>query len=254
MEIIKHAYKIYELIIALLALISVAITTFDIAGVISIEQTPWNVLYDGLLVIFTVDYGTRFAAAHNKRQFFQKNIFDLLAIIPFSTIFSIFRLTRVLQVLRLFRVLKLVRLVGLIGKAQHQLKRFAKINGFIYLLWVCLALLLVSATVYAIAENVSWGNAFWWAIVTATTVGYGDIAPHTLVGRFAAVLLMLVGVGFIGILTSTITSFFGRDEDSKFDKLYREMKTLETQNKRIEAELRALKARPQYQDTDHKHG
>ncbi len=79
--------------------------------------------------------------------------------------------------------------------------------------------------------------------MTATTVGYGDISPHTLVGRAAAVLLMIVGVGFIGILTSTIVNFFGRDQETKFDKLYNQMKKLEEQNNRIEAELRALKAK-----------
>ncbi len=80
----------------------------------------------------------------------------------------------------------------------------------------------------------------WWAIVTSTTVGYGDISPHTLVGKFAAVLLMLIGVGFIGILTSTITSYFAKEDTSKFDKLYVEIQKLEKQNKVIEDKLEAL--------------
>ncbi len=80
----------------------------------------------------------------------------------------------------------------------------------------------------------------WWAIVTSTTVGYGDISPHTLVGRFAAVLLMLIGVGFIGILTSTITSYFAQEDTSNFDKLYAEIKKLETQNEIIQDKLKAL--------------
>ncbi len=80
----------------------------------------------------------------------------------------------------------------------------------------------------------------WWAIVTSTTVGYGDISPHTLVGKFAAVLLMLIGVGFIGILTSTITSYFAQEDTSNFDKLYAEIKKLETQNEIIQDKLKAL--------------
>ena len=80
----------------------------------------------------------------------------------------------------------------------------------------------------------------WWSIVTSTTVGYGDISPHTLVGKFAAVLLMLIGVGFIGILTSTITSYFAQEDTSNFDKLYAEIKKLETQNEIIQAKLKAL--------------
>ncbi|WP_318766641.1 ion transporter [Lactiplantibacillus carotarum] len=154
----KHAYKIYELLIALLALFSVAITIFDFSGVISLTDNPWNVLNDAILIIFTFDYVTRLIAARDKWHFFKHNVFDLLAIVPFSSIFSFFRLSRILRVLQLFRILKLVRLVGFIGKAQRQLKRFSRINGFIYLLWACLALLFISATVYAIAENVSWGT------------------------------------------------------------------------------------------------
>lgn len=80
----------------------------------------------------------------------------------------------------------------------------------------------------------------WWAIVTSTTVGYGDISPHTLVGKFAAVLLMLIGVGFIGILTSTITSYFAQEDTSNFDKLYVEIQKLEKQNEIIKNKLARL--------------
>jgi voltage-gated potassium channel len=52
------------------------------------------------------------------------------------------------------------------------------------------------------------GDAFWWAIVTTTTVGYGDVSPVTTEGRLIAVALMVLGIGFIGVLTATITSFF----------------------------------------------
>jgi voltage-gated potassium channel len=52
------------------------------------------------------------------------------------------------------------------------------------------------------------GDAFWWSIVTATTVGYGDLSPTTTEGRLIAVVLMLVGIGFISILTATIASSF----------------------------------------------
>lgn len=51
-------------------------------------------------------------------------------------------------------------------------------------------------------------NGIWWSFVTATTVGYGDTYPVTTSGKFLAVFLMLTGIGFVGTLTSTITSFF----------------------------------------------
>lgn len=54
----------------------------------------------------------------------------------------------------------------------------------------------------------SFGNAVWWAIVTATTVGYGDVSPVSTEGRVIAVILMLTGIGIIGVFTATVASFF----------------------------------------------
>ena len=65
-------------------------------------------------------------------------------------------------------------------------------------------------------EHMKFTDALWWSFVTATTVGYGDLSPSTNAGRIIASLLMLVGIGLIGSLTSSITSFFlHSDEEPK---------------------------------------
>jgi voltage-gated potassium channel len=51
-------------------------------------------------------------------------------------------------------------------------------------------------------------DAVWWAIVTSTTVGYGDISPETIIGRLIAVFLMIFGIGLLGLVTSSVASYF----------------------------------------------
>jgi voltage-gated potassium channel len=84
------------------------------------------------------------------------------------------------------------------------------------------------------------GDAFWWAIVTTTTVGYGDVSPVTTEGRLIAVALMFVGIGFIGVLTATITSYF-LDSDGASEQ----ERSVERRLTRIEQKLDTLCERQQ---------
>lgn len=77
------------------------------------------------------------------------------------------------------------------------------------------------------------GDAVWWSVVTATTVGYGDVSPVTSEGRLIAVILMLLGIGFIGVFTATVSNFF-------FDQ--GRVTGVEDRLARIEAKLDALAA------------
>jgi len=229
--------KLYNGVVIVLALWSIALAILDFSSLITFSALPWSVMDDGILVLFTIDYWVRFFRAPKKWDFFRHNIFDLIAILPLTSLFSLFRLARLTRLLRLTRLFRFVRLVGFIGRLRKPLRQFLKTNGFIYLVWASLAILILAATLYAYAEHVSWGEAFWWAIATASTVGYGDIAPHTTIGKFAASLLMLVGIGFIGALTSTITTYFAhRGETDQYQQLAKQLKTIEQQN----AELRRL--------------
>jgi voltage-gated potassium channel len=100
---------------------------------------------------------------------------------------------------------------------KHTIK-FFKRTGLLYLIVISAFLLVVSSIVFSIVENTTIPKAFWWAIETTTTVGYGDIYPHTGLGKILAILLMLLGIGIIGMLTSTITNSF-RPGQSSFERL-----------------------------------
>ena len=67
-------------------------------------------------------------------------------------------------------------------------------------------------------------DALWWAIATVTTVGYGDVAPVTALGRAAGSLLMLVGVGLFGMLTATVAAYFV--EQSREDQVLQELRRI----------------------------
>ena len=79
----------------------------------------------------------------------------------------------------------------------------------------------------------SFGDALWWAVVTATTVGYGDVSPVTVEGRFIAVVLMLTGIGVIGIFTATVASYFFEQDRSEVEEMKQRLAAIESKLDRL---------------------
>lgn len=218
---------------AMLAIISIVLIIADYAKQINITQPPYNVIDNSILIIFTIDYFTRLAISKNKKKFFKDNIFDLLSIIPANNLFYFFRITRLGRLLRLLKLLRVLRLVGLVGR----LEQFLKINGFIYYLYVSIAIVLVTSSMFCISEKVSFPTALWWSITTSTTVGYGDVSPATSIGKIAAVIDMLVGIGLIGVLTSSITNIFSKNDSNNQGS---EIEELKKQNQELMKKLNEI--------------
>ncbi|MEG0255921.1 MULTISPECIES: potassium channel family protein [Lactobacillales] len=211
----RFTIKKYDLLIIILAIISITFVLLDFISVLNLNESPYSEIDNFILLVFTIDYVVRFVKAENKWHFFKLNIFDLIAIIPFNSIFSFFRISRVFRIARLTKILRLTRLVGITGKLQSRSKRLFHTNGLNYLIYVSIALILFSSMLYSLAENVSFMDSIWWALTTTTTVGYGDISPQTAIGRIAAIILMILGIGFIGMLTSSITSYFTNEPSNE---------------------------------------
>ncbi|WP_338214914.1 ion transporter [Lacticaseibacillus salsurivasis] len=204
--------RYYNVIMVVLALLSVAMVISDYSGLLSLDQAPYLYIDWAILIIFAADYFTRLFKSKNKWRFFTHNFFDLLAIIPFNAFFSFFRIGRAFRLLRFARALRFTRLAGFLGIIQKRASEFLHRTGLIYYLWLSVALIIIMAAIYSITESTSYSNSLWWAVVTATTVGYGDISPHTTLGRVAAVILMFNGIGLIGTLTSSITAYLSEDK------------------------------------------
>ena len=234
----------YDTTIIIFALISVVLVLLGFAEMIDLDSPPYSIIDLLLWFVFVVDYGWRLFLSKGKWRFIIENIFDLLAILPLNAIFTVFRLGRIFRLARLTKLLKLTRLlriIGLTGKLERKISRFLRTNGLIYILYVNIFIVLVGSSILSVVEEKSFSDSLWWALVTVTTVGYGDIVPISLFGKWLAVLLMLVGIGTIGMLTSALTNFFVKDnsdEQIKLDKLQDELSSqrmlLERQSEKIE--------------------
>lgn len=225
----------YFLSVLLLSVISILFALLDISKVINLNLSPYIYIDRIILIVFWIDYIVRLSRAHNKKQFIKENMFDLLAIIPFDSIFYFFRTFRVIRIIKLLR---LIRIIGFTGKIQKSIKRFFKTNGFIYLLIITVVIVFLGAEIYSVAENATYFNSLWWAVSTTTTVGYGDISPHTEVGRLTAVILMLLGIGLIGSVTSTVTAFFVEEKsNTENDEIKRELADIKQELQMIRQDI-----------------
>jgi hypothetical protein len=146
--------------------------------------------------------------------FFKRNTIDLLAIMPAGFF-------RALRVLRLARLLRVVRAATVVGRVLREVRGVAYTNGLNWILVVSTCTITAGALVVWIVEPTidSLPDAAWWSVVTATTVGYGDLSPENPLARVVAVVLMLVGIGTIGVLTGSIATYFigDRAEDADPD-------------------------------------
>ncbi len=172
-----------------------------------------------ILGIFAVDYFYRLVRSQDKWLFFKNNIFDLIAIMPFDKVFRIARLVRLVRLVRLSRTTRLTRILRLtkLGRATLILRKSGrtfsgvlKTNGLIYIISITIGIVIAGAFgIMALEPNMdTFGDAVWWSLVTTTTVGYGDISPETSGGRVLAGILMVVGIGFLGLVTGSVATYF----------------------------------------------
>ncbi|MCC5894532.1 MAG: ion transporter [Alkalibacterium sp.] len=217
-----RSFKVYNLTMMGLSIASIFLIILDLIDVISILEQPYFAIDLIFVLIFTFDYVYRLVLAPDKKEFATHHVFDLLSIIPVYSIFRLFRLSRIVRILRfthLIRFSRFTRLIGLKGRSQREIKSVLHTNGLIYVLYTAILLILFCSTLFSVAEGVSFTESVWWAIVTAATVGHGQIYPVTLIGRLAATLLMFLGLGLIGALTSSLTTHFSVSKSKEVKKI-----------------------------------
>ena len=212
---LEHVADVLEWPIAILALLIVpALVLEEHASDPRLREaayvTNWVVW-----LAFCGEFGIRWAARPRWR-FLRESWFDLLLIIvsPPFLVPDALQAARGLRVIRILRLLRLAR-AGAVATIGLRLSRhlFGR-RKFHYTALVAVAVVLLGALAMFVVERgqnhmvASFGDALWWSVVTATTVGYGDLSPVTTEGRLIAVVLMLTGIGVIGVFTATVASMF----------------------------------------------
>lgn len=208
--------KLFDVVLIVAILVSVAVVMFESVEVVrsrhgvALRMAEWI-----FTALFTVEYAARLVSAESAPRYARSvlGVIDLLAVLP--TYLSLlvpggqaFTVIRILRVMRVFRVLKLAQFVG----GEQLLIRALRASSYkivVFLIAVLTVVVIVGSFIYFI-EGPEQGFTsipvgVYWAIVTLTTVGFGDITPQTPVGQVLAALLMILGYAIIAVPTGIVT-------------------------------------------------
>lgn len=224
------AGKLFDIVLIYAILASVIIVIIDS---VALESAQWQPTFTWLewifTIFFTIEYAVRVYVSPNRWRYIFSfyGLVDLLSILPsyiglFFNDISYLLIIRVLRVLRIFRVLKLVRYLSEANVLSRSILMSRR------KIFVFFTVVLVLATIFGclmfIVEGPENGftsipRSIYWTIVTITTVGYGDITPHTVLGQVISTLVMLTGYSIIavptGIFTAEIAQEMQRQRDAR---------------------------------------
>jgi voltage-gated potassium channel len=192
--------------------------------VIVIEESPVGEPWDTIAAVlnwatwlaFVAEAVVMLAVVPDRRRWLRQHPVEVAVVVltpPF--------LPATLQAVRVLRLLRLLRLVPLVRLGP----RLFSLEGLRYAALLAVLTVLVGGTAYAALEDEpdAW-DGVWWAVTTMTTVGYGDQFPETAEGRVLAILVMLVGIGFVSMLIGAASErFIGRDLAREADEIERDV-------------------------------
>lgn len=209
--------KAFDLALLVLILLSTSIVMMESVSVFDAKLHLLFVVLEIIITIFfTVEYVLRIITIRNKRSYIFSffGIIDFLAILPFylslfipiTKYFLILRMLRMLRVFRIFNLLDFMNDGYFIVRALKNSSR----KIYIFLLFLVIFCVIVGSLMFMVEGHregfESIPQSIYWAVVTVTTVGYGDVSPVTPLGKFLSILLMLSGYSIIAVPTGIVTA------------------------------------------------
>lgn len=223
-----------EVPMLVLALLTIPVIVMPVVENLSTEsQRALLLLGFAIWALFVAEYSAMVYLAPDRRQAVMSHKLDLaLVLLPF------------LRPLRIARLLRVAHAGTALARAGVAIGRLLGRPGFSTVVATVSALIVVGGGLVTIAEHDQTGNTIsnfgdglWWAIVTCTTVGYGDTFPVTSTGRVIAVMLMLAGISGLSMITANIAAFFISEDLEETDD---EIEDISERLARIERQLDLL--------------
>jgi voltage-gated potassium channel len=164
-------------------------------------------------IILTVDFAIRIKKSKQGYKYFLTHLYEIPALIPLYTLTMLETDTVYGAALKSLRLVQIFRLMHVLSRTLIMMDEIK--NRILYVVLLSLITVTMGAfTMYVVEHNASdskitsLGDAFWWAAVTVTTVGYGDVYPVTVEGRVIATVIMVIGIAILSILISTVGAQF----------------------------------------------
>jgi voltage-gated potassium channel len=199
----------FFVILAALATIPIVILQEEPVEHVAVIAIDWSIWF-----IFLVDLLFGLVTSERRLAHLRHHWLGLaVVVLSFPLLPDLLAYIRVTRVVRLLRV---IRVLSVAGRGLRAMQSSLANQSLMYVSGLTLLFTVSAAALMTVIEK-EWGffDSLWWAIVTVTTVGYGDIAPASPMGRLLAVVLMLCGLGLLSTLAATISTYFIGDDSRK---------------------------------------
>jgi voltage-gated potassium channel len=212
-----QAGRNFNILLLVSILASVAIIILESVESIQSRFGPWLKTVEWIFtLLFTAEYIARIWTVNNRKKYILSffGIIDLIAILPvyLAVFFSGAQSILVIRSLRLLRIFRIFKLSRYVGEGQNLVKALkASQHKITVFLVTILTSVIIMGTLMFLVEGPEHGftnipTRIYWAVVTMTTVGYGDIAPQTALGQTLASFIMIMGYGIIAVPTGIVSA------------------------------------------------